>query len=170
VQPDDVSLEPLRDALLAEARARAARCLDEARAAARASLADARTQADALVARARDEAEDGARRARARALASARREARAQVLQARHDAYDALRRACVEQTLGLRASPGYPALLDRLERAARARLGAGARIERDPQAGGVRARAGSRSIDETLPALALRALDSLGAEVAGLWA
>jgi colicin import membrane protein len=165
-----VSLEPLREGLLAEARARAAGRLEAAHAAAQASLADARAEAEALVARARDEAEDRARRSRARALAAARREARAQVLKARRDAYEALRRACLEQTLGLRGSPGYPALLDRLERSARARLGAGTRIERDPQAGGVRARAGSRSVDETLPVLALRALDSLGAEVAGLWA
>ena len=58
---------------------------------------------------------------------------------------------------GLRGAAGYPALLERLTRAARDQLGADAEVEVDPGIGGVIGRTGRTSVDYTLPALADRA-------------
>ncbi len=72
--------------------------------------------------------------------------------------------------LALRSAPGYDELLDRLAAAARRDLGDDASVERDPpDAGGVRAQAGTRSVDYTLPALAARWIDELGSSVRRLW-
>jgi hypothetical protein len=97
--------------------------------------------------------------------------ARMAVLAARGDAYAELRRRARTAALTLRADSGYPQLLERLSAAARAELGPGAELEVDPAgAGGVRARRGSRRVDHTLPTLADRCVDALGAEAARLWA
>ena len=166
----DATLTPLREALLADARARAAQLRAEAEEHVRAELAAARAHADALVARARGEAEQRAALAALRGSSAQRREAQRRILEAQRAAYDALRADAATAVLGLRDEPGYAQLLDRLEADARARLGAGAVVERDPGgAGGVIARNGGRLIDATLPALAAQALDDLGAEVGALW-
>jgi vacuolar-type H+-ATPase subunit E/Vma4 len=167
----DVTLAPLRDALLAAARGRAAGVQAEAAAQVESQLAAAREEADAHVVRARAEAQRQAELETQRRLSSGRRDAQGRVLRAREAAYESLRKEAIGAALGLRAEPGYEALLDRLEADARGRLGPGATIQRDPaDAGGVIARDGQRRIDATLPALVERALDELGPEVETLWA
>jgi hypothetical protein len=72
--------------------------------------------------------------------------------------------------MALRDDPGYPALIDRLERLAREQLGPAAEIERDPPLmGGVLGRAGGQHVDYTLPAISERHLQAMGAEVERLW-
>jgi vacuolar-type H+-ATPase subunit E/Vma4 len=166
----DVTLAPLRAALLADAQARAASLRAEAEERVRAELESARARADALVARARVEAQQRAELAALRGSSAQRRAAQRRILEARREAYEALRAEALGAVLGLRDEPGYEQLLDRLEREARARLGDEVVIERDPDgAGGVIARDGQRLIEATLPALAARALDELGPEVGALW-
>ena len=167
----DVTLAPLRDALLADARSRAAGVHAEAAARVESELAAARAEADTLVARARAEAQQRAELDARRRTSSQRRDALGRILRARRGAYESLREEAIEAALRLRGEPGYEALLDRLEADALARLGPGATIERDPVGvGGVIAREGQRLIDATLPALVGRALEELGTEVETLWA
>ena len=83
------------------------------------------------------------------------------------------RRAALEGArgvLGLRQADGYPALLERLARAARDQLGPDADVEVDPPGlGGVIGRAGRTSVDYTLPALVDRSIAALGDELERLW-
>ena len=75
-----------------------------------------------------------------------------------------------EAVLRLREDSRYPALLDRLARTAREQLGPDAEVEVDPPGlGGVIGRTGRVSVDYTLPALADRAIASLGDELESLW-
>lgn len=167
----DVSFAPLRDALLADAHRRVASLQAEAAARVESELAVARAEADALVARARAEAQQRAELDVQRRCSAQRRDAQGRILRARRQAYESLREEAIAAALRLRGEPGYEALLDRLEADARARLGPGATIERDPAGvGGVIARDGQRLIDATLPALAEHALEELGTEVETLWA
>jgi vacuolar-type H+-ATPase subunit E/Vma4 len=167
----DVTLVPLRDALLADAWSHVASVHAEAAARVESELAAARSGAAALVARARAEAQERVDRDVQRRTSAQRREAQNRVLRARLEAFESLREEAIAAALDLRGDPGYDALLDRLEAAARTRLGPGATIERDPPGlGGVIARDGQRVIDATLPALAAHALDELGSEVEALWA
>jgi vacuolar-type H+-ATPase subunit E/Vma4 len=167
----DVTLAPLRDALLADARSRAAGVQAEAAARVESELEAARSETTALLARARAEAQERADIDVQRRASAQRRDAQRRVLRARREAYESLREEAIAAVLELRDDPGYAALLDRLEAAARTRLGPGTAIERDPPGlGGVIARDGQRVIDATLPALAARALDELGSEVDELWA
>lgn len=166
-----VTLEPLRAALLASAREQAAGVLADAEAAVEAELAAARADADALVERARADARQRADLEHRHVVAARRREAQARVLRARREAREALHDEVLRAAGSLRDDPAYAVLLDRLEDDARARLGPGAAIERDPPGlGGVIARAGRRVIDATLPVLAERELDGLGEEIDALWA
>lgn len=167
----DLTLAPLRDELLADARSRAAAVHAEAAERVEAELAAARADAEALVARTRGEAQRRTELDVQRQLSTQRRQAQGRVLRARREAYEALREEAIAAALELRGEPGYAALLDRLEAGARERLGPDATIERDPaDVGGVIARDGQRMIDSTLPALVERLLDELGTEVESLWA
>jgi vacuolar-type H+-ATPase subunit E/Vma4 len=167
----DVSFAPLREALLADARREAASVQAEATARVESELALARAEGDALVARARAEAQHRAELDVQRRSASQRRDAQGRILRARREAYESLRDEATRAALRLRGEPGYEALLDRLEADARARLGPGATMERDPAGvGGVIARDGQRLVDATLPTLVERALEELGTEVEQLWA
>lgn len=162
-----VTVEPARRSLLERVRADADRLLAEADERAAEIVAQADTNGEALVARARAEGEAAASLEGAQEQAEARRAARSAVLGARRALYEELRREARAAVLALQDDPGYPALLDRLEAAARAQLGADARVTRDA---GVRGARGARSVDYTLESLAGRALDELGAEVERLWA
>jgi vacuolar-type H+-ATPase subunit E/Vma4 len=158
------------DALLADAREQADRMLAEADAEARETMARAREEADAIIARGRGEGRTEGRVAASREEAQAHMLARMEVLGARREAYDELRARARVAALALRDDPEYPQLLERLAAAARADLGADAELGVDPaDAGGVRARQGSRRVDYTLAALAERCVAALGPEARRLW-
>lgn len=165
-----MTLEIVRDSLLADARAAAERVRSEAEAEASERLAQARRDADALVAAAREQGAAEGRHAAVVDEAGARVRARGEVLAARREVYDELRRAAREALLGLREATDYGDLLERLEAAARRDLGPAAEVEIDPpDAGGVRAIAGSRRVDYTLATLADRCIDDLGPALRRLW-
>ena len=158
------------EALLAEAREDARRELASADADVQAALEHANAQAAEVLARARAQGEAEGRAAAVRDVAQARVLARMRVQAARRESYEELRRRARARVLALRDEPGYPALLDRLAAAARVALGPGAQLETDPAGeGGVRAQAGTRRVDLTLPALADRCLNDHGAAAARLW-
>lgn len=165
-----VAAEPLRDAILGDARAEAQRVLARADEQAAAKLRDAEERGRTLVEQARADGVAAAGIAGSHEEARARRVARAAVLAARRELYEELTRRARSAAQGLRQEAGYPTLLERLTRAARAQLGPGAELEVDPpDAGGVRASNGGRHVDYTLDALAGRCLERLGAGVEGLW-
>ncbi len=170
MQPAELSLAPLHDALLAESRAAAEATLSAARARADEQVGTAHAEAEALVERAREAADAVARASAARTAAAARQDARSLVLAARRRAYEALREAVLARVACLRHEEGYGALLERLEADVRERLGPGTEIELDEVRGGIVARNGSRTIDASLAALAESALDGLGQEIETLWA
>jgi vacuolar-type H+-ATPase subunit E/Vma4 len=164
-------LAPVRTAVSSEAEAVAERLVEDARAAAERTVADARQDAERAIGARRAQL-DAAARARAEtALARARHEQRAAVLAAESELRDELARRVHVAVADLRDDPRFPELLDHLEQLAREQLGDGALVERDPDgAGGLVATAGGRRVDYRLDALATRAFDAVGAEVASLWA
>jgi len=165
-----MNLAPLRSALLsaAEAEANAAAVAAAKEAAAELSLAEA--QIAGLLDGARTEAESAVGRETSRILGRARSDAGRAVLGAQRDLYDELCARAKTAALELRHDPGYAGLLVRLQAIARARLGDDATLDVDPpDAGGVRGFSGSRHVDLSLPALAERALASLGPELERLW-
>jgi vacuolar-type H+-ATPase subunit E/Vma4 len=165
-----MTLEAARDSRLADAHAEADRIGAQAAAEAAARAAEARRRADAFIGRAREQGTAEGQRDAAADEAAARVRARGEVLAARREAYDQLCHAARAAVMRLRDAPEYPEVLDRLADAARGELGAAADLEIDPpEAGGVRARAGSRRIDATLPALADRAIADLGPTLGRLW-
>jgi hypothetical protein len=95
-------------------------------------------------------------------LIASRRAARALVLDAQHDVEAGARARAIAAAKAFREIPEYQRLLDNLEASAKRRLGSAAEIVRDgSDGGGVRARAGKRSLDYTLTSLAVRALDDV---------
>jgi hypothetical protein len=162
-------LGPVREALLAAARADATATAEQAEAAAAAVLDEARARADAIVAAARAEGERDAARTQAREAARVHREGRETVLRAQQEAYARLRIRARAEVRALRADPAYAGLLERLRSRARAELGEDAEIREHPD-GGVVAETPGRWLDLSLPALADQAVDALGAEVTRLWA
>lgn len=163
-----MNLAPVRDSLLAQARAEAAAAMDAARREAGERRAAAQAEAEALLREARSEREEAAAAARARSRLRARREARAIVLRARRGAYDELRTAALAAAADLRARADYPLLRERLAAAARALLGPAAEVT-EPEDGGVLARAGDRLVDCSLPVLVERCLADLGPDLEELW-
>jgi hypothetical protein len=160
-------LEPLRQSLLSAASTRAAATIAQARADATATRAAAKAAAAKIIAAARA----GGRRAteaRAQAqLVEAERAARALVLTAERGVEDDARTRALAAAMIFRHQPEYTKLLDTLEASARRRLGPTTEIERDPpDAGGLRARHGRRSIDLTLASLVDQALTGSFDEVA----
>ncbi len=165
-----IDIHAAREALLEDARERAARRLTAADAETEQRIAAARREAGTIIAQARARGESEGRVAGARDAAVQRSFAHQQVLAAQREVYDELHRRARDATLALRDDPEYPALLDRLSAAARRELGDGAEIERDPpEVGGVRARDGTRSVDYTLPVLADRAIAELGPRLRDIW-
>ncbi|MFI9847015.1 V-type ATP synthase subunit E family protein [Nonomuraea sp. NPDC051941] len=145
-------------AITARAEEEAAELITAARQEARTILADARA--------------DGAAQAKADAVTErihAERRARGMELAARREALDELRAQSAAAVRALRDDPCYPRLLDRLSALARAAGGADLTVKEQPD-GGVLAEGHGRRVDCTLSALAVRAVDALGAEVERLWA
>lgn len=165
-----MNIERLRASFLARAAEDAERTVTVAQEERRARLDEAQRRAAQIVASARAAGEADARAEAARTTATARRRARSVTLAARRDLYEELRRQALAAAAQLQTKPSYPELLQRLERAARADLGADAVVEVDPGAGGgVVARDGSRIVDYSLPALVDRCVGALGERVEELW-
>lgn len=161
-------LLPVREALLARARADAERLLAEVDAEGEAIIARARVEADAIRAEARAQGEADAAAVLVAERARGRRQARAVVLAAQRESYAGLRARVVEQVATLRDDPGYAAWCDGLREQVRAALGPGAVVSEHPE-GGVLGEASGRRVTHTLAMLAERALDALGPDVEGLW-
>ena len=162
-----MNVDRLRSSFLAEAAEDAERTVAAAEEERRAQLEEAQRGAAELVAAARDAGEADARVEGARTIAAARRRARTITLAARLELSEELRRQAFAAAEQLRDKPSYIELLRRLERAARADLGADVVVELD--AGGVVARAGSRIVDYSLPAIVDRCVAALGERVEELW-
>lgn len=165
----DDPLAPVRDCLLARARADAERVRAEAAAEAEAVLAQARQRAEAILAEARERGASQGVRVTAAAGARARRRARGLLLASQRQAYETLRRRSRDAVRALRDNPNHLLLRQRLERVARDLAGPGAAVIETAD-GGVVAEAPGRRVDCSLDALADRAVDALGAEAEGLWA
>ncbi|MFI7063589.1 hypothetical protein ACIBL3_21570 [Kribbella sp. NPDC050124] len=166
--PADAALDPVRDALLAAARADAAAELRDAESRRDTLLADARRTADELVADARVKGEAEATVLLTARMADSRRDARRTVLAAQRALYDELRRRCRLAAVALVRRPDYEQLRKRLVAQAEDLLGPGAAVTDSPD-GGVLASAGTRRLDLSLPALVDRVVDRSGTEVAELW-
>ncbi len=164
----DDPLAAVRTALLAEARADAARVLAAADGDTAAVLAQAAEEAATIRAEARARGEADAAGVLVNERARARREARAALLGAERGAYEELRRRVRAAAASLREDPGYPTLRDRLTARARAVLGDRATVTDHP-AGGVVAAAGGRRVAYSFDVLADRAVEDLGPDLARLW-
>jgi vacuolar-type H+-ATPase subunit E/Vma4 len=165
-----VTLEPARRAALAAAQAEAEQEVREAQREAGGRVAEAQEEARRLLDAARNRGRAAAEREAAETRSRIEAQARSRVMEARRAAYDRLCDEARRAALGLREDQVYPALLERLAETARDLLGPDAEIRYDPPTrGGVIARAGTRSVDLTLPALGARCLAGLGRDVARLW-
>ena len=164
-----LGLDPVREALLAEARATADHILRQADERASDQVEQAHQETEALVARARAEGQAAAELETISALVEARRRARTLVLEAQRAIHDDVRRRAEAAAQELRATPRYDELLDRLTDLAREVLGPGSKVERDPPEGGVVAQAGNRRLAYTLPALVERCLAEHAHEIDRLW-
>jgi len=160
------ALAPLVDALRAQADEDAERALAAAAATAAALLAQAHAEADAILARARQlgtaEGASAAVAARTRGL----RAARTAELAAQDDVYRELGRRVTERVAAWCARPDTRALL--LARTHEV-LGEHA-VVADAPGGGLLASTAGHRLDLDAATLAARAVDALGAEIAGLWA
>ncbi len=161
-------LAPVRQTLLAQARADADRTLAEADADAAAILAGAQSEADAIRAEARAQGESDAAAVLAAERARVRRQARAVVLAAQREAYDELRSQVVQALAALRDDPAYGPWRDRLADHARRALGADAVLS-EPAEGGVLAEANGRRALYTLVGLADHMIDVIGPDIEKLW-
>lgn len=163
-----MNVEPLREAVLAAARAEAERIEAEAAEEAAARVERAQRQGAALVEQARDEGAAAGEAVAAHDHAEARRRARALRLAAERDVWDELAREAHEAARALPARPAYDALLEHVVAAARRQLGGRPHFEHAP-GGGVRATRNGCSVDYSLDALVDRALQGLGDDVEELW-
>lgn len=163
-------LAPLESALMTAAQEAAAARVADAESQAAAVGRDSADRAHTVLERARSEGKAVAEREAAVRLMQAKRRARGFVLKAQRGAYDRLFAEADAEVRALRTHPAYGQLENRLVEAARSIIGPKAEVVRDPDgAGGVRAQAGSRVIDLTLPRLARRCIECLGERIAGLW-
>ncbi len=159
-----MNTDALRALLLARAERDARTIVTEAELEAARMRAEAQRRATATVEQAGREGEVVARHQAEIALRATRRETRALLLAAERTIDDRLRQDAVTAVLALRRDTAYPSLLDALTRLARECLGPDATIDRDPPTGGgVIARAGTRTLNLTLPSLAMHALDTAAA-------
>jgi vacuolar-type H+-ATPase subunit E/Vma4 len=163
-------LEPVRQALLADAAAQADALVAAAKREMEASNAEAEQQCDQEVAEVEQRSARAARANFDQRIAIARAQAHGAVLGARAHTHERLIEAAHAAAINMRSDPRYPALLDHFEAVAREQLGDDAVIERDPtHGGGIVAELGSRRVDYSLPQLADRALEVLADEVARSW-
>ena len=166
-----VTLEPVRLALLADARADADRLVADATETAELTVAEATRDADEAVERARRRGIASARARADQVLAPRRNAADTSVLEAKESIRARLHQAASAAVLDLPDDDRYPALVHGLEERARDQLGPHTQIEHDPDGrGGIVAIDGDRRVDYTLAALADRAIDAHADEVARLWA
>lgn len=159
------SLIPVREALLRQARARAAALLEQAGGDAARTVDDARAKASSILDDARAAGRSEGESAVAAERARARRQARTIVLAARRDAYETL---CDQVRSRVRERLSDPECSARLIDLVRMRLGPDAVIERAP-CGGVIGRTRVAVLDLSADELAERAVAALGAEVNLLW-
>ena len=162
------ALGPVRDALLARARADAPAEVARAEEEARAILAEAGRRAAAVRQEARARGEADAHAVQVAGRASARREARSVVLAAQSAVASALHdrvHACLQD---LRDDPAFAEIESRLEAQARVLLGPDVRLAPDPS-GGFVAECSGRRVELTLDAVADRLLERLGPELQSLW-
>jgi vacuolar-type H+-ATPase subunit E/Vma4 len=155
-----MSLEPLREALLAEAEDDVERLRAEAAARSAAQIAQAEQEAAERIRQARREGLAAADVEALAEVARARRTARELVLAARRDTYEDLRRHAHAAVSALRITPEYEALVERLAQHARRRLGPDTHVDLD---------AGNRRLDYALPSLTDRCLAALAGSVERLW-
>ncbi|MGW5192813.1 hypothetical protein ACWEOO_26450, partial [Kribbella sp. NPDC004138] len=101
-------------------------------------------------------------------LARSRREARRSALSAQRGLYEELRRRCRQAAASIAGTAEYELLRRRLVDRAREQVGMEADVVDSPD-GGILASVGSTRVDLSLPALADRALEQSGPEVAALW-
>ena len=165
VQEQRLALEPLREALLANARAEADRLRRGAEEAGRQAVAAAEEEVAAMLARARAQGEEDGAELRRADQARVRSAARAGLLADRRAMYDELRRRARTVVRELLREPGERELL---AEALRHGLGGRATVS-DTDDGGLRARApDGRTIDASVGVLVDRALAELDLEQ--LWA
>lgn len=157
------ALAPVREALLAAARAEADQILARADETVRDMLRRAREQADGIRQQARDRGAAEADELIAVRRAQAQREARALVLAADRAEYEALREAARNAVLGICDDPDYPDVRRRLAALLRRLLGEGAQVH-DAPGGGLVGKAPGRSVDLSFARLADRAVDAVLAE------
>ncbi|TYB40146.1 V-type ATP synthase subunit E family protein [Actinomadura chibensis] len=164
----EAALAPVRDALLARARERAADVRADAEREAAATLAAARREAARILDEARAAGRADGAAAGAAERSRTRNQARTVVLAARRRAYDELCRQVRAEMRALCAGAGGPETVRRLKATARRRLGPAARTAEAP-GGGLVARTAHAELDLSADVLAERAVAALGAEVARLW-
>lgn len=164
-----MNVEPVRRALLEDARVAGEEAEAAAERDARAAVAAARQEAERVLAGARAGGDAEARLVRSAELARARRQARQLVLRARRDAYERARAAARDAASALRHDRRYATLVEALAEVARRQLGDDAAVTVDEEAGGLVASAGTRTVDYRLPAIADRCLTAIGPGVEALW-
>jgi V/A-type H+-transporting ATPase subunit E len=161
------ALDPVRAALLADARRDAARLLAAADAEVEAIAHRTAEECDRIRRDARARGEADAKETLEAERAHARRRSRAVVLRARGEVYQELRRRVREAAWALREAADYPALHARLVEEARAAVGAGARVTDTPD--GVVAEAHGHRAVLSLAAVAEDVLDRMGTDLERLW-
>lgn len=165
-----MNLDSLRTALRVEAETEAAKRLAEVDEACKRRVAEAHAMARELTNQGRLEGARVAARNSLRRRAAANRRARELRLAAQRELIDELRLRANEAALEIRKDPRYEELLERVSQAAKSQLGAEADVRVDPpDLGGVVARAGSTSVDYTLPALVDRAIAQLDGQLETIW-
>jgi len=164
----EATLTPVREALLAAARATAAESADSAREQAQALVDAAQLEADRIRAAAVADGEAAARSEALMSSARVRRQAHETLLTARNALRLELQVQVHASATALRTDARYPELLARLTERSHALLGRDATVTESPD-GGVIAEAGSRRLDLSLPTLAAETLSRRAAEVAALW-
>lgn len=163
----DAALRPVREAMLRRAQERAEQVTGQARAAAEATVEAARESASDAIEAGRLGGIEQARPVAAAEISRGRRAARSVELGAALAAHEQIARRITAAVLALREDADYPRLRAGLSARAAQLAGPGAQITEHPQ-GGVIARADGIVVDCSLPRLADRAVEALGAEISGL--
>lgn len=165
------TLAPVVSDLLVAAEAQVQTVLAAAEADAGAELARAREEADRIVDEARSEGMRAASQVAAHELVEARQRARGLVLAARRRAYETFRRRVVEAVQQEAAAPGGQWIGERMEEMVRARVGGPSSSQRTGRALLTAvAESGSRRAVLGPEDLVDQALESMSAEIEGLWA
>lgn len=158
------TLDAFRQATLDDATAAADRLVTTADHDATDTVRAAREAAERVRDRAREEGREAARRHHLRASAEVRRQAREQVLRAHRQVREELRERAIAALLRDRDGEPYRRLCARLTAAARRQLGSHARVDEDPERGGVVGRRDRRRVDYRLPVLVDAVMQDLAVE------